>query len=119
MHGRQKDATMISTLYVKMNKFILFLLLALPCQLLATTFKCTEHEYYLVLESGGFEHVNHRLYLNGKTLIKELEQGMWFIEETQCTKKGFKVTASHIQYNDSTKRTFTLRITSKNTYDIK
>lgn len=102
-----------------MDKSILFLLLTLPCQLFASTFKCAEHDNYLVLEAGGFEHVNHRLYLNGNVLIKELEQGMWFIEEAQCTKNGFKVTASHIQYNDPTKKTFTLSIKSNNTYELK
>ncbi|MCP4487174.1 MAG: hypothetical protein GY820_07640 [Gammaproteobacteria bacterium] len=102
-----------------MNKYILFLLLVLPCQLIASTFKCAEHDYYLILETGGFEHVNHHLYLNGEILIKELEEGMWFIEETQCTNSGFNVIASHIQYNDSTKRTFTLNIKNNTSYEIK
>lgn len=81
-------------------------------------YRCKEHGYYLTLEQRGFDHVNHRLLLTGKVLIKELDKAMWFIEDVKCTSSGFSITASHIQYNEPTKRKFRIEILSKDKYKV-
>jgi len=85
----------------------------------AGEYRCKEHEHFLLLEEHGFEHVNHNLLLNGKTLIKELADTMWFIEEVECAASGFEVTASHIQYNEPTKKEFTIRVIGLGKYEIR
>lgn len=85
----------------------------------AEEYKCKEHKHFLVLEAGGYEHVNHHLLVDGETLIKELEEAMWFIEEVSCTNDGFKVVASHVQYGDPTKQEFTIKVIGKGNYEIK
>ena len=81
--------------------------------------ECSEHSHFLLIESAGFEHVTHRPLLNGKIVIKELEKAMWFIEEVSCSEKGFEITASHKQYNEPTKKTFSVTIISNDKYEIK
>ena len=100
----------------KIALFISFLLL--PVELLATNYTCKEHEYSLERKSVGYEHVNHQVLLNGKVHIKEIEESMWFVETVTCNKKGFSIVASHIQYNDPTKKTFTLVIKNNAEYEI-
>ena len=80
--------------------------------------ECKEHTNFLTIESGGVGHVIHKPRLNGSVLIKELEEAMWFIEEVSCTKDGFKVLASHVQYNDPTKKQFRIVVKSVDTYEI-
>jgi len=102
-----------------MKKLAIIIIIVLtPASVLASKYSCKEHEYYLSLKSAGFEHVNHKLLLNGKVLIKELEESMWFIESVKCNKKGFNIIASHIQYNDPTKKEFLLVIKNSENYEI-
>lgn len=103
-----------------MKKLIALIFVFLFCSpSWAKEYKCSEHNNFLVLKEGGFEHVNHNLLLNGKTLIKELEQAMWFIEEVKCTSNGFEIIASHIQYGDPAKQKFVLKVTGPLQYEIK
>lgn len=107
-------------LYAIMKRLIIsILVLASPISVFATEYKCNEHGYYLTLKTGGFEHVNHNLLLSGKVLIKELEEAMWFIEEVKCISEGFEVVASHIQYNDPTKKKFIIKVINNEKYEIK
>jgi len=79
-------------------------------------FECKYLDYHLSLDVGGFEHVIHDLRINGKISIKELIDGSWFIESVGCKKSGFEITASHIQYNDPTRKIFTLIYSAKKGY---
>jgi len=92
-----------------MKKTILLLFLLLTDSLFSNEYLCKEHNQKLKIIEQGLEHVNHNVYYNN-ILIKELQQGMWFIEKIQCTKNGFKLIASHIQYNDPTTKIFFLEI---------
>ncbi len=82
-------------------------------------YECSEHSSSLVIDSNGFEHVNHRPILNGDILISELVDASWFIEDVACSKLGFEITASHIQYRDPTKTIFSIIVKSNSTYEIK
>lgn len=72
----------------------------------------------LIITSTGFEHVNHQVILNKATRIKELEDANWFVETVTCKQGSFDIVASHVQYNEPTKRTFTLKVTRLG-YEIK
>ncbi len=85
----------------------------------AAEYRCQEHDWYLVRMDVGFEHVNHRLMINGNYLVKELAEAMWFIENVSCTSVGFRIHASHVQYNDPTKQVFLLNIISPRKYELK
>ena len=83
------------------------------------TYECAEHGFSLIIDSGGFEHVNHRPLINGEVIISELVDAMWFIEEVSCTSLGFKIIASHIQYNDPDRKTFNIVVHSESAYEIR
>jgi len=85
----------------------------------ADVYECSEHSHSLNIVEVGFEHINHKVYLNNQTLIKELVDHLWFIEEVHCTIQGFLLVVSHVQYNDPDEREFNLRITGINTYQLK
>jgi hypothetical protein len=72
----------------------------------------------LVVTSTGFEHVNHQVSLNKAKRIKELEDANWFVETVTCKQGSFNIVASHVQYNEPTKRTFKLKVT-RSGYEIK
>jgi len=74
----------------------------------ATTYNCKDHSHTLTLKTHGYEHINHQLYLDKTTLIKELSDAMWFTDDVQCTSKGFNIIVSHQQYNDFTQKKFLL-----------
>ncbi|QOL26343.1 hypothetical protein LP316_03285 [Thalassotalea sp. LPB0316] len=73
-----------------------------------TKFECKYHDYNLVLKAGGNDHIVHELSINGKFVIDELIEGIWFIEEINCRKEGYEIIASHIQFNDPTQKSFML-----------
>ena len=102
-----------------MRKIMAFAFVFVCCPSWATEYRCREHSNFLVLKASGFEHVNHQLLLNRKTLIKELEQQNWFIEKVECTSNGFEIVASHAQYGDPTKKKFLLMVTDPLRYEIK
>ena len=81
-------------------------------------FDCKYLDYNLELEAMGFEHITHVLKINGKTTISELVKDNWFIEEVVCNESGFKIIASHIQYNDPTKKVFMLTFNPQQGYKI-
>ncbi len=83
------------------------------------TYECTEHNSSLLIESIELEHVSHRPLINGEVVIAELVDAMWFIEDVSCSKLGFEITASHIQYNDPTKMIFKIIVNSDSTYEIR
>jgi hypothetical protein len=85
---------------------------------LASKFECKYLDYNLELEAKGFEHVVHVLKINGETAITELTKDNWFIEEVKCTKLGYEIIASHIQYKEPTKKVFMLTFNKKNGYKI-
>lgn len=80
---------------------------------------CKEHPHTLSVQPVGKEHVNHRVTLNRKTHVTELEKGMWFVESVTCTSHGFVLDASHAQYSDPTRRRFHLTVRPKDGYDLK
>ncbi|MDH5769593.1 MAG: hypothetical protein OEZ31_11665 [Nitrospirota bacterium] len=94
------------------------LLLSVSLSLSAEEYSCKEHNHILKRQSIGHEHVNHRLFLNGRILIKELADAMWFIETVTCTQKGFEIIASHVQYNEPTQKKFVLVIVDKEQYRV-
>ena len=102
-----------------MKLLITSFLLLLVISINANGVKCCKHEYYLTQQNVGTEHINHHLFLNGKLLIKELADGMWFIETITCNETGFKITASHKQYGDPEIREFLLVVKNTNEYEIK
>jgi hypothetical protein len=102
-----------------MNKYIASIfVITLPALVDADEYVCSEHNHKLSVQSEGFEHVNHTVTLNERHSIKKLEDAMWFVEEVNCISKGFEITASHVQYNDPTKKIFTLKVTDNNVYTI-
>ena len=86
----------------KYRIYLLSLLVFITFNSIASTskFECKYLDYHLELEAMGFEHITHVLKINGKTTISELVKDNWFIEEVVCNESGFKIIASHIQYND-------------------
>ena len=101
-----------------MKKNILILLFLLTNSLFSNEYVCKEHNQTLKVVEKGLEHINHNVYFN-KILIKELQDNMWFIEKVQCTSNGFKLIASHIQYNNSTKKIFLLKMDKNKHYLLK
>ena len=101
-----------------MKVVITLFLLLFPFHLFAKEYSCKEHDHILKRESIGHEHVNHRLFLNGRILIKELADAMWFIETVNCSKEGFEIIASHVQYNEPTQKKFVLVIVDKEQYRV-
>jgi len=101
-------------------KFWLILLTLVSFNSLASTskFECKYLDYNLVLEAGGIEHVVHRLSINGNIIVNELVEGSWFIEEVNCKETGFEIIASHIQYNEPTKKSFMLTFSLDKGYKI-
>jgi len=101
-------------------KFLLILLSFIAFNSSASTskFDCKYLNYNLVLKVKGFEHVVHELSINGKTPITELLNGNWFIEDVNCKKTGYEIVASHIQYNDPTKKVFMLTYSKEQGYRI-
>ena len=81
-------------------------------------FECKYLDYNLTLEAKGFEHIVHVLKINGETTITELVKNNWFVEEVECNKTGFKIVASHIQYNEPTKKVFMLTFIKNQGYKI-
>ena len=73
-----------------------------------TTYECKQHPHSLTQTSIGYEHINHKLLLDNKILIKELFDEMWFIKKISCTSNGFKINANHRQYGDLSEKTFIL-----------
>ncbi len=72
----------------------------------------------LVITPTGFDHVNHQVLLNKSKRIKELEDANWFVETVTCRQGTFNIVASHVQYNEPTKRAFKLKVTRFG-YEIK
>jgi len=103
-----------------MKKIIFFWLLTVSYSVLSETkvVSCKEHSNVLKIESFGHEHINHRPVLNGKNVVSELMDPMWFIENTSCTKNGFKVYASHRQYGDMTTKVFEIEVSPDGAYQI-
>ena len=101
-------------------KFWLILLTTVSFNSLASTskFECKYLDYNLVLEAKGFEHIVHELKINGKITITELLDSNWFIEAINCKPSGYEIIASHVQYNDPTKKVFLLTYTNKTGYKI-
>jgi hypothetical protein len=85
-----------------------------------TTTRCTEHRHVARIQSRGFEHVSHRLLVDGIN-IKEIENGLWFIESIKCIPGGFSITASHVQYDihDTDKQVFVLKMLTKGRYELR
>jgi len=100
------------------NIFIIFIVLY-SANVWSKTINCKEHGNYLQIEEVGHDHVNHIVTLNGKIKIKELIDNNWFIEKALCTKEGFEIVASHIQYNEPTKNKFSIRVVGNDRYEIK
>jgi hypothetical protein len=84
----------------------------------ANTVHCAGHRHVVTLESRGFEHVNHRLFVNGLR-VREVEDEQWFVEGISCAPAGFTITASHFQYGDSARRVFHLRVTKVGAYELR
>jgi hypothetical protein len=101
-------------------KFLLIMLSFIAFNSSASTsqFDCKYLDYKLVLKVKGFEHVVHELSINGKTLITELLNGSWFIEEVNCKKTGYEIVASHAQYNDPIKTVFMLTYSKEKGYRV-
>ena len=104
-----------------MNNIVIIFLSVLSFSVFgeSNNYECSEHKSSLLIESIGLEHVNHRPLINGEVVISELVDAMWFIEDVSCSKLGFDITASHIQYNDPTKMQFKVIVNSDSTYEIK
>ena len=81
-------------------------------------YHCSEHSFYLLQTEYGYEHVNHKIFLNSSTLVSEFSDNNWFIENISCTKRGFKIIGSHRQYNDLTNKIFLLIPINKTTYTL-
>jgi len=73
-----------------------------------TIYSCKEHSFYITKVSVGHEHINYKLLLNNKTLIKELFKDMWLIKTISCTSDGFKINTNHQQYGDLSEKVFTI-----------
>ena len=101
-------------------KFLLIILTFVSFNSLASTskFECKYLDYNLVLEAGGIDHVVHKLSINGKIIVNELVEGSWFIEEVNCKETGYEIIASHIQYNEPTKKSFMLTFSLDKGYKI-
>ena len=101
-------------------KFWLILLTIVSFNSLASTskFECKYLDYNLVLEAKGFEQIVHELKINGEITITELLDSNWFIEAINCKLSGYEIIASHVQYNDPTKKVFLLTYTNKTGYKI-
>ena len=82
-------------------------------------FDCKFHDNYLMLESKGFEHIQHTLKINGAQPVSELVEGSWFIESVKCKSYEFEIVASHVQYNDPTEQIFQLRLYPEKRYQLK
>jgi hypothetical protein len=83
------------------------------------TTKCKEHAHTLDVQSLGFEHVNHRLLLDGKVNINEFSETSWFVESVHCTSAGFSIVASHRQYGEPATRRFRLTPMSNGKYNLR
>jgi hypothetical protein len=81
-------------------------------------FDCKYLDYNLVLTVKGLDHVVHELSINGKTIITELQNDSWFIEEVNCKKSGYEIVASHVQYNDPVKKIFMLTYSKEMGYKV-
>jgi len=101
-------------------KFLLitFTLISFNSYASVSKFECKYLDYYLELESKGFEHIVHILKINSETTITELVEYNWFIEEVKCDKSGYKIIASHIQFNDPTNKIFKLTFNKKQGYKL-
>ena len=101
-------------------RFWLIFLTLVSFNSLASTskFECKYLDYSLVLEAVGIDHVIHKLSINGEITINELMEGSWFIEKVNCKKSGYEIVASHIQYNDPTKKSFMLTFSHEKGYKI-
>jgi len=97
----------------------LLLLMFLFSDLFSDTYTCQEHPYRLELREVGLEHVNHLIYLEKAILIKELKEGMWFIEKVTCREYGFDIIASHVQYGDETQQKFKLYVQDDKHYTLR
>ncbi len=82
----------------------------------ASKFECKYFNQYLVLETNIIEPTIHKLKINGETTITELSKSNWFVEEVECDKTGYIITASHIQLDDAAKKVFHLKFTGKKSY---
>lgn len=103
-----------------MKVLFIFALLFTTLNLFASSrFDCEFHKFYLELESNGFEHIQHKLKINGGEVVTELVEGSWFIEKVQCKSYGFEIVASHVQYNDPTKKIFQLLLNPRKSYQLK
>lgn len=103
-----------------MRYFCLILLTIVSLNSLASTskFECKYLDYNLVLEAKGYEHIIHELKINGKITVTELLDSNWFIETVNCKPSGYEIIASHVQYNDPTKKVFMLTYRNKTGYKI-
>ena len=81
-------------------------------------FECKYLDYSIVLEASGSEHITHKLKINGEITVTELLKGSWFIESVNCKQSGYEIVASHVQYNDPTKKVFMLTYGFKTGYKI-
>ena len=89
-----------------------------PALAVETNYQCDEHTYSLKIEEIGGEHVNHVLKLNNSVPIEEIHSENWFVEEVLCLTQGFKIIASHRQYNDPRRKEFILKIINQDRYEL-
>lgn len=82
------------------------------------TIKCTAHSHALTVESFGHEHVKHRLFLDSKFEIKELNEHALFVESVTCSSTGFDIFASHRQYGDPSARQFRVTLARDGSYKL-
>ena len=108
------------SLEVDMVKLALILVLPVSTLLFAGQgrHECSEHSFYLDIQAVGHEHANHLVSLNGQVRLTELAEGNWFIERVECTNQGFSIEASHRQYGDPAKSTFSIQAFEGPAYKI-
>lgn len=99
--------------------FISLTLLSFNSLASSSRFECKYLDYSLELKTSGSKPIVHDLRVNGKISITELYQGSWFIESVNCKQSGYEIVASHVQYNDATKKVFRLTYNAKTGYKIK
>ncbi|GAA6173284.1 hypothetical protein NBRC116592_29540 [Colwellia sp. KU-HH00111] len=98
--------------------FILLAFISLNTLATSSKFDCKYLDYHLVLETRGVEHIVHELKINGQKTVTELLNNHWFIEAVNCKPWGYQIIASHVQYNDPSKKAFMLTYRNNIGYKI-
>lgn len=99
-------------------KRLLALLILFASSASAETYECAEHSHTLEVESYGQEHVNHHVVLDEHNHIYEIEKENWFIEKVLCSKDGFLLIASHVQYDEPSKKEFEIKVLANGKYEV-